>query len=240
MLQTDARPRFSEAGEFLGLVGVNIDVTDRDRAETQRDLLLAELSHRVKNMLAVVQGVAHQTFKSARSTDEARKAFDGRLRALAGAQDILTRGTRDLASVRDIAVESLQGRSMEASRLRMKGGEVLLPSRQAMSLAMALHELCTNATKYGAFSTDSGSVNLRWTIANDDVRVVWMERGGPPVSKPSRRGFGSVLIERTLADVGGKGVIDYDRAGVVCRMKIPLVEGETLKVPDTSPSAAKP
>jgi PAS domain S-box-containing protein len=240
ILQTDARPRFSEAGEFLGLVGVNIDVTDRERAEAQRDLLLAELSHRVKNMLAVVQAVAHQTFKSAKSTEEAREAFDGRLRALAGAQDLLTRGTRDRASIKEIAVESLQGRSMDASRLYVEGPEIQLASRQAMSLAMALHELCTNATKYGAFSNESGSVELRWKIYGDKVHVLWRELGGPPVTKPSRRGFGSVMIERALSDVGGKAEMAFVPSGLVCELDIPIVEAETLEATGKPAAVARP
>jgi PAS domain S-box-containing protein len=228
VLQTDARPRFSETGEFLGLVGVNTDITERERAEAQRDLLFAELNHRVKNTLAVVQGIAHQTFKASATMPQAKEAFDGRLMALARAHDLLTRGTRDLASLGDLAAEVLHSRGMDKSRSRIAGPEVLLPPRQALSVAMALHELFTNAIKYGAFANDQGLLDLGWTVDNGRVVIVWSEQGGPPVSKPSHRGFGSVLLERTVADIGGEVTVEFDAAGIICRMilsKAPVAAG---------------
>ena len=221
LLQTHARPRFRR-GEFLGFVGVNTDITERERAESQRDLLFAELNHRVKNTLAVVQGIAHQTFKASTTMQQAKEAFDGRLMALARAHDLLTRGSRDLASLGDLAAEVLHSRGMDKSRSRIAGPQVLLPPQHALSVSVALHELFTNAVKYGAFANDQGLLDLGWTFGNSQVAIVWSEKGGPPVSKPSHRGFGSVLLERTLADIGGEASIDFDPTGITCRMTLPL------------------
>jgi PAS domain S-box-containing protein len=222
MLQTEAAPRFSLTGEFLGLVGVNTDVTERERAKAQRDLLTGELKHRVKNILAVVQGIAHQTLKAADSLEEARKAFDGRIGALARAHDALAGGEHDVAPVRALAEELMAAHGMDLSRARVEGQDVLLPSRHALSFTLATHELFTNALKYGAFSRDRGMVALEWTVRDATLEVVWAESGGPHVEPPKKRGFGSILIERTLSDVGGKVEKEYRSEGLICRMSIPL------------------
>ena len=235
LLQTHARPRFSGAGEFLGFVGVNTDVTERERAEAQRDLLFAELNHRVKNTLAVVQGIARQTFKASTTMEQAKEAFDGRLMALARAHDLLTRGRRDLASLGDLAAEVLHSRGMDKSRSRIAGPQVLLPPKQALSVAMALHELFTNAVKYGAFANDQGLLDLVWTFDNGRVVIVWSEKRGPAVSKPSHRGFGSVLLERTVADIGGEVTVDFDTSGITCRMTFPLAAESAMR---TKPSSS--
>jgi two-component sensor histidine kinase len=226
ILQTDARPRLSPKGEFLGMLGVNIDVTDRERADAQRELLLAELNHRVKNTLAVVQGIAHQTFRSAADLRQARNAFEGRLVALAAAHNLLTRSNWENASIADIAADTLQPRAGNGDGVRLAGPEVLLAPKEAVAIAMALHELSTNALKYGALSNDSGSVELTWTVERERtpfVRFVWQERGGPPVNPPEHRGFGSLLLERTLAqDLRGSVDLEYRREGVRCTIEMPL------------------
>jgi PAS domain S-box-containing protein len=219
VLQTDARPRFSSDGEFLGMLGVNLDMTERERADAQRELLLAELNHRVKNTLAVVQAVAHQTFRGDARSD----AFDGRLLALAAAHNHLTEANWENAPLGDIVADALQTRGENRERVHAQGARVLLKPKAAVAIAMALHELGTNALKYGALSNGEGTIEIAWGLAGDGLRLIWQERGGPPVEPPSRRGFGSLLLQRTLAqDLGGKVDLAYDRGGVRCVIDIPM------------------
>ena len=225
MLETHARPRHSANGEFLGMIGVNIDVSERHRADAQRELLLAELNHRVKNTLAVVQSLAHQTFRNV-DASEAKAAFEGRLFALAAAHNLLTQSNWESAAVNDIARDSLQADGANAGRVHLAGPRVLLAPRAALAVAMALHELCTNAVKYGALSNESGRVSLTWSVGAGDppvLRLEWREEGGPPVQPPQRRGFGSILLERSLAhDLDGKVTTDFRREGLVCVIEAPL------------------
>lgn len=222
MLETVAEPRISGDGEFLGLVGVNIDVTDRDQAEAHRDLLLAELNHRVKNTIAVVQGLANQTFKSDSNLALAKQAFDGRLAAFARAHDLLAKGTGEQASLVTLVSDAVRSPNSGAERVRISGPELLLSSRHATAVAMSLHELFTNAMKYGALSAERGTIAVNWNVGHRELQLTWCERGGPPVQAPSRRGFGSKLLERALADVEGKVNQTFEREGLVCCITMPL------------------
>jgi PAS domain S-box-containing protein len=226
VLQTNARPRFSASGEFLGMIGVNVDITERDEAERARDLLVAELNHRVKNTLSVVQAIAHQTFKTTTSPSEARKAFEGRLTTLSLAHNLLTQANWENVSLEDLATLTLHAKGPNGDRVSLSGPSILLPPKEALAIAMALHELCTNAVKYGALSKDTGHVALHWATAEGaerSLQVQWTESGGPPVVPPSRRGFGSLLLERTLAqDLGGQVTIDFEPTGLRCSIVAPL------------------
>ena len=223
VLQTEARPRHSATGEFLGMIGVNIDISERMRADSQRELLLAELNHRVKNSLAVVQSIAHQTFRRDDVPREARKSFDDRLVALAAAHNLLTLSNWESAAVADIAAAALQADGANKGRVVLSGPPVKLLPREALALAMALHELATNAVKYGALSNDSGRVDLQWSRDAARLTLRWVESGGPAVSKPTRRGFGSVLLERSLAqDLNGTVDIDYRPQGLTCAIALPV------------------
>ena len=223
VLQTQAQPRLSSSGEFLGMIGVNIDISERQRADAQRELLLAELNHRVKNTLAVVQAMAHQTFRSAGVAREPRQAFESRLMALAAAHNLLTESNWESAALSDIARDTLQAGGLYKGRVDAAGPRVLLPPREALAIAMVLHELATNAVKYGALSNDKGQVHLAWMRGDGPVLILrWSESGGPPVAKPERRGFGSVLLERSLTeDLGGKVAIDYRAEGLRCEIELP-------------------
>ncbi len=224
-LETNARPRFSVKGEFLGMIGVNADISERMEADHQRELLLAELNHRVKNTLAVVQGIAYQTFKDNKASTEARKAFEGRLVALSAAHNLLTQSHWESASVEQLARNALQA-AASGERATMTGERVLLPPKVALSIAMALHELSTNAVKYGALSNDVGRVALDWNKSADaepKLTIRWREQGGPPVMPPARRGFGTLLLERTLAqDLDARVTTSFDPAGLVCIIQVPL------------------
>jgi PAS domain S-box-containing protein len=228
VLQTNARPRFSSSGEFLGMIGVNIDISERMRADAQRELLVAELNHRVKNTLAIVQAMAHQTFRTSEGAQEARQSFENRLVALAGAHNLLTESSWESASVADIARDTLQTRGTYRDRVDVAGPKVLLPPREALAIAMALHELCTNAVKYGALSNDGGRVQLHWRRnGSKPSRLVlnWRESGGPPVVEPARRGFGTTLLERSFRqDLGGNVDLAFDPQGLACTIELPFPE----------------
>lgn len=220
VLQTDARPRFSKNGEFLGMIGVNVDITERE-------LLLAELNHRVKNTLAVVQGIAHQTFKASDATADARRAFEGRLVALGVAHSLLTQANWENASLEELAADTLLVKGANKNRISLSGPKILVPPREALALAMALHELFTNAMKYGALSNDAGRIDVRWSSIRDDkesrLRLSWREMGGPEVSPPKRRGFGSLLLERTLAqDLNGRVTTAFDPEGIHFSIDAPM------------------
>jgi two-component sensor histidine kinase len=210
------------------MVGATFDITDRKHAEAQRELLLAELNHRVKNTLAVVQGIAHQTFKRTDASPEARRAFEGRLAALAAAHNLLTRASWEQASLEHLTAEALQVRAVNEQRLSFSGPRVHLQPKQALAIAIALHELCTNAMKYGALSNETGSVAFEWHRTDGSpprLTMVWREQGGPVVSPPARRGFGSRMIERALAqDLKGDVTMDFRPGGLVCTIDAPLPE----------------
>ena len=208
-----------------------VDISGRKRAEAQRELLLAELNHRVKNTLAVVQGIAHQTFKN--TDPDARQGFEGRLVALAVAHNLLTDANWENASLEQLAADTLHTSGPSGERVSLSGPQILLPPREALAVAMALHELCTNAVKYGALSNDTGRISLEWRETEDAearLELVWREHGGPPVSPPTRRGFGSLLLDRTLAyDLNGKVTMEFKPDGLVCSITAPLpkVKGES-------------
>lgn len=212
--------------EGLIVLGAVVDISERKRAESQRELLLAELNHRVKNTLAVVQGIAHQTFKGTHASPEARRAFEGRLAALAAAHNLLTQANWEQTSLERLAAEALQARAVNEQRLSLAGPRVHLQPKQALAIAMALHELCTNAVKHGALSNETGSVAFKWRKSHGPgprLTMVWCEQGGPPVSPPTRRGFGSRMIERALAqDLKGEVAMEFRPEGLVCTIDAPL------------------
>jgi PAS domain S-box-containing protein len=233
VLETRAHPRFSPTGEFIGMIGANVDVTEREEAERARELLVDELNHRVKNTLSIVQGLAHQTFRNNADPVEARRAFEGRLGALGHAHNLLTNANWEDASLEQLVEVTLDTKGANADVVLVSGPPIFLSPKQAVSIAMALHELCTNARKYGALSLAKGRISLDWWIT-DVVRprlsILWQERGGPPVSPPTWRGFGSILLERTLAhDLDGEVTINFKPEGLLCSIVIPLVSPDQLK-----------
>ena len=213
-------------GEFEGAVGVALDITARKHDEERGRLLTNELNHRVKNTLATVQAVASQTFRNAKSLHDARDAFLDRLAAMANAHDVLTRESWEGAELADVAAIAAAGFG-SSGRIRASGPRLRLVPRTAIAVAMALHELATNAVKYGALSVESGRVELTWSIDGDGddrrMRMRWREFGGPFVEPPPRRGFGSRLIEQGLSrELGGKVEILFEPTGVICIADAPL------------------
>lgn len=214
-------------GGLLGAVAAFVDITARKRWEEHQRLLVNELNHRVKNTLASVQSIASQSLRGAATPEEARRAVEARLQALARAHDVLTLQNWESASLHDIVARAVEpyGNARE-NRLHIRGPAVRVRPRMALSLAMALHELATNAAKYGALSNESGQVIISWSAHGAaqpaHLRLEWKESGGPPVQQPSRRGFGSRLLERSLAqELDGEVTIDFRADGVVCTISAP-------------------
>jgi PAS domain S-box-containing protein len=215
------------------------NVADRTRAAIERvraqehQLLLAnELQHRVKNTLSMVQAIAAQTFRETTSR-EVRDAFASRLVALGHANDLLTKAGWTAAPVRDIVTGATIPHCAGPERFTIAGPAVEIAARAALSLTLALHELCTNAAKYGALSNEDGHVDIDWEVAEATFRLRWAERGGPEVVKPTRTGFGSRLIQRTLGpQLGGQVTTDFDPDGLVCTLEVPLVSVQERAGPD--------
>jgi len=206
-------------GEFAGYYGSCVDLTAHRQASEYQETLINELNHRVKNTLAVVQSIAQQTFKSV--PKELRDAFDARLQTLASAHALL--GAREWAqtSLRDVVERAVS--HCDRPRIDMSGPDVALPPPLAVSLSLALHELCTNALKYGAFSSAKGRADLAWTVEAGALRIVWKEIGGPRVGQPTKRGFGTKLLERAMvSEFGGSTLLDYRPDGVICTIQVPF------------------
>jgi PAS domain S-box-containing protein len=192
------------------------EVAQRRRAEEAKELLLNEMKHRVKNSLATVMAIARQTFRD--SPTGACAAFDARIQALASAH-------WDGASVQAVVESALDPfRERNRERLRASGPPAALDPNQALMTSMILHELGTNAVKYGAFSNAEGVVSVEWEVSakRDCLRLQWRESGGPPVQPPQRRGFGSMMIERAMEGHGGATHIEFASTGVVYDLAIPL------------------
>lgn len=218
-------------GPILG-TGLVRDVTEIKRAEAERELLIGELNHRVKNMLTVVQSVARQTRRGAASVEAYAEAFERRLHALSGAYGLLTQSRWTGSSLGDLARAALASFLPEGDgRLRLDGPQVTLSPSATLSFAMALHELGTNAVKHGALSTPEGRVEVEWRIEDGEdgagaLHLEWRERGGPRVSPPTHQGFGSRLLERGVArELDGTVALDHREEGLVCVMDLPLGDG---------------
>jgi signal transduction histidine kinase/CheY-like chemotaxis protein len=215
-------PVKSEAGETTGIFVVGMEVTDRVIADERQRVLVNELNHRVKNTLATVQSIAWQSLRRSQSVEEARGLIDDRLISLAHAHDLLTAGHWTGADLADVASRALGPFSSgTASRVAVAGPQVRLNPSQTLALSLAFHELATNAVKYGALSTSAGRVSVEWQAGDSaSTVVVWREAGGPPVSPPTRPGFGSRLLQRSGADLGGSVDLRFEPAGVVCVIEV--------------------
>ncbi|UEM17467.1 sensor histidine kinase [Bradyrhizobium barranii subsp. barranii] len=218
-------------GGILLLTGLTFAVrmaTTIARGEMLHNLLIEELNHRVKNTLALMQAIAVQTFRSS-SRDE-RTKFEGRLGALAEAHNLLSQEKWAGSELRDVIARVLQPFLLSnPGRIRMAGPTVPLSPRLAVVLSMIVHEIATNAAKYGALSNETGRVTLDWEVIADTpkprLRLIWSEIGGPPVTEPVQRGFGSRLIERSARDqLGGEATVDFLPRGVVCTVTCVLDE----------------
>jgi PAS domain S-box-containing protein len=213
-------------GRPLRMVGAMLDLTERRQAEERQRLLTHELEHRIKNTLAMVQAIVSQTLRGASSTRAADAAISSRLITLGRAHDILTQANWAAASIRAV-VEGALAPHDPGSRIMVFGPDLCLGARPALSLALALHELATNAAKYGALSNQAGKVDLTWKVLDQEAGKVlylrWEERGGPPVIPPTAQGFGSRVIQRSLGNETGRQVqMEFAPTGLVCTIEAPL------------------
>lgn len=214
-------------GKIVEWFGAASDVTARNEAEENRELLINELNHRVKNTLATVQSIAMQTFGGSEADMRARQSFEGRLRALSMTHKLLTQHHWQGVGLHDLLRQEFAPYSRDDhSCCVIVGRDVDISAKTALALGMALHELVTNAAKYGALSVSTGRVRVEIDTTNPDrLRLVWTETGGPAVEPPQRRGFGSRLIEYGIAyELKAEVVLDYRRSGIVCTIEIPPVE----------------
>jgi PAS domain S-box-containing protein len=224
------------AGRFLYGIRVVQDITERKNAEMRQKLLLDELNHRVKNTLATVQSLAMQTLRGAGSPDQFRRTFEARVIALSKAHNLLTTRNWEGVDIEEIVKEQLEPYAADPARLVLFGDSVKLTPRAALTLSMVVHELATNAAKYGALSTPHGRVEVRWsvdrTVATADspgvARLTWAESGGPRVTPPARPGFGSKLIERSTSELDGTAQLDFMPAGLRYCLTLPLSSANSL------------
>lgn len=229
---------YAEDGKPLRMAGVSLDISARKAAEEQQRLLLDELNHRVKNTLATVQSIAMQTRRNAEGPAAFSEALEGRIQAMARAHDLLTQASWAGAYLSEVIGQTLSPYLTNGDgerRISQNGPQVRLGPNAAVTLNMAFHELATNAAKYGALTRPDGRISVTWdvdrTAEPQIIAIDWIETGGPRVSSPDRRGFGSRLIEQGVArELGGHIHLEFDPAGVQCRMRIPAVG--KLEVPN--------
>jgi two-component sensor histidine kinase/PAS domain-containing protein len=209
----------------VAIAGASRDLSDRKRAEELQRLLGNELNHRVKNTLAIVQSIVNQTLRDATDVESARTAANARIVSLAGAHDLLTDRNWSGADVADLVARAVA--PFASSQVSFDGPSLVVSPRQALALSLVLHELGTNAAKYGALSRPEGRVELRWEALDDQLNLNWRESGGPHVVPPSRRGFGSRLIENALCrDLDGRTRLEFAPEGVRCWITALLAVGE--------------
>ena len=220
-------PLRDHSGKVVGASKVARDVTERKRSEELQRLLLDELNHRVKNTLASIQAIASQSLRRAATPGDFVASFNGRVQALARAHDLLVRGEMRGADVAEIVREQVALGAADANRIFCLGPFLTLDAKTAVQLALVLHELATNARKYGALSIPMGQLSITWdthTSADTELFITWKETGVPKVRVPTSRGFGTTLIERTLAAHGGDAAVRYGADGILWEIRLPLPE----------------
>ncbi|WP_246667048.1 PAS domain-containing protein [Agrobacterium sp. T29] len=220
-------PIIGKSGDVARILSVSRDHTALKDAQEKQRLLNGELDHRLKNMLAIVQSVAGQTMRDAKSLEEASASLSARLASLGHATQVLTATSWQSAELHDVVTAGLSAVSGIGTRIAVEGPRITLTSQAVMALTLALHELATNALKYGALSNEEGSISLRWSVTRRNgeahFSLLWQERNGPVVTPPARLGFGSRLIERSLQSYfRGETILSYLSEGVEFRIDAPL------------------
>lgn len=236
-----ASPMYDPQGPFLGVASVMRDITDRKKAELHQRLLIGELNHRVKNTLAVVQGLAQQTFRDVEAATEARSAFEGRLLALAAAHNILTDRKWENAGFREIVEAALRPFLREdAGRISLSGPDLVVRPQTAVAFAMVLHELATNAVKYGALRPSGGRLDVDWSSTPEDGFLFhWVEQNDAPIEAPRKKSFGSRLIERSLAsEIGADVEPNYTPDGLRLTIRAPHFAGASAIAPPVTAAVA--
>ena len=212
-------------GRSIGTAVIR-DVNDRKVDEKQRELVANEVAHRLRNAMAVVTSIVSLTARAASSTAEFKDALLGRFAAISRTNEALIRRSSSEASLRELLESELEPYQCDDGRISLEGPDIAIDREVAVALAMVIHELATNASKHGALSTPTGRLEVQWQDTAPDKRVLemtWRETGGPAVSPPTRRGFGSELIAKSLRGHGGKAELKYLAGGVECVLRLPLV-----------------
>jgi PAS domain S-box-containing protein len=221
-------PLHDSDGKLIGAINMLVDITERKQAENRQKTLIDELNHRVKNTLATVQSLSQQTARHSDSLQDFSRRYEKRLMGLARAHDLLTKRHWEDAPLDFLAREVLTPLAgASGDRMEIHGPSVALNPRAALCVTMALNELMTNAIKYGAFSCESGTLAVIWQAREYPdrmmVELTWQERGGPPVKAPTRRGFGTRLIERCIErDLSGELDLVFEPGGLVCKLSFPV------------------
>ncbi|TGN55388.1 PAS domain S-box protein [Paracoccus liaowanqingii] len=231
-------PLRDEDNHVIGIVGVTRDVTKRREAEERERLLTREVDHRAKNMLAIIQSLVNLS----RSEDPVsfRKAVTGRIQALARVHGLLSKSRWDAINLKELVDQELAAFAGKNMISRLAGPALRLPPASAQPLSLVLHELATNAAKYGAFSMPEGRVELDWTLeanATDQplLRLTWSETGGPSVAHPVSKGFGSALISSSIEQLGGEIEFEWRETGLLCVIRVPAGKGIIPEAPPRSP-----
>jgi PAS domain S-box-containing protein len=225
-LEEAGKAEFDATGRYLRVKGLTRDITDRKRAEERQRMLIRELDHRVKNVLASVATVARRTREDSGSMDEFLQVFDGRIQSMANAHRLLSRSHWQGVSLADLVRRELAPCTAEGSA-SVEGPEVLLSPEATQSVAIVLHELVTNASKYGALATKHGRISVRWDWRQDSqaarrLLLEWVETGGSPVTPPGHAGYGTDAICNLIPyELGGAVDLAFDAAGVRCRIELP-------------------
>jgi PAS domain S-box-containing protein len=223
----DSRLELIRTGGSEFVVETNRDITERRKADEVRNLLVGELNHRVKNTLAIVQSIAAQTGRTSETIDQFISRFNGRVQSLSSAHHMLTEAHWSGASLRELVTSQIAVSAGELHNVDIVGDDVFVPPQTALQMTLMLHELTTNALKHGSLSRPEGRVAISWTTEAGEVpRIVllWTERGGPPVTPPVARGFGTLLLERSGKLPHLKAWLEFDPKGVVCRIEADLTE----------------
>jgi PAS domain S-box-containing protein len=230
----------------LGVVCYFRDIAKQVEAENTRQLLLRELNHRVKNTLASVQAIAQQTMRSTKDPEEFTKRFSGRIQSLARVHSLLSEATWQGADLRELIRDQLLHGPIDEARLTAWGPPVYLQPPMALHIGVMLHELGTNSIKYGALLASKGWVTINWTVVNDVLNLQWIERGGPVVSAPSRRGFGTMLIEQSAKSEGGRAEQVIEPEGLTWKISMRLTRAAVRQITDAgqtrfvTPSPSQP
>ena len=219
-------PIRDETGAVCGIIDTVMETTRTVMAEQAADLVNRELAHRMKNLLAVISAIVKQSFRSGGSRDELKAVITGRIGAMAEAQNLLSRGSGSQCDIRDVVTGTLRPFRSGMGQISVSGPAVTLSSQQSLGLALALHELATNAVKYGALSSPGGRLQVGWSMDEDPAGQFsfnWTETTPHPVSSPQRRGFGTQIIENILpGDFRGDVSVLFDPGGVRLRLTSPL------------------
>jgi two-component sensor histidine kinase len=225
-------------GRTIGCSKVIRDITERKQIERRLHLLMREANHRIKNMLTLVQAIARQT--AAREPENFMERFNERILALAANQDLLVRTEWQGVGVDELVRAQLAHFADVGSRIAVHGQKLRLNAAAAQAIGLALHELSTNAGKYGALSTDRGRVDIGWGTDRDIFTMSWTEHDGPPVSAPKRRGFGTAVMEVMAArSIGGEVQLDYAPSGLMWRLTCPAANAVEPVEPSTRATSAE-